>query len=82
MIEANKDHLRVRGDNGDVLFELDEIIKYAIDHQPEMLQSIIIHRGSDLLRADVDPTIYNMYDHLIDIKMALESEDDYDDDEL
>lgn len=82
MIEANKDHLRVRGDNGDVLFELDEIIKYAIDHQPEMLQSIIIHRGAALLKADVDPRLYNMYDHLIEIKMVLENEDDYDEDEL
>lgn len=82
MIAADKDHLRVKGDNGDVLFELDEIIKYAINHQPEMLQSIIIHRGSDLLRADADPTIYNMYDHLIDIKMVLESEDEGYEDEL
>ena len=82
MIEAKQDHLRVRGDNGDVLFELDEIIKYAIDHQPEMLQSIIIHRGGALLTADVDPKLYNMYDHLIDIKMALESEDDEDEDEF
>lgn len=82
MIEANQDRLRVRGDNGDVLFELDEIIKYAIDHQPEMLQAIVIHRGAALLKADVDSRLYNMYDHLIDIKMALESEDEEDENEL
>lgn len=82
MIEATKDRLRVRGDKGDILFELDEIVKYAIDHQPEMLQSIIIHRGADLLAADVNSITYNMYDHLIDIKMALESEDDDYEDEL
>ncbi len=77
MIEANQYRLRVRGDNGDVLFELDEIIKYAINHQPEMLQAIIIHRGKDLLTTDVDSEKYKEFDDLISIKMALESEDDY-----
>lgn len=82
MIEANQDRLRVRGDNGDVLFELDEIIKYAIDHQPEMLQSIIIHRGAALLKADVDSRLYNMYDDLIHIKISLEERGKQDEDEL
>ena len=78
MIEAKQDYLRVRGDNGDVLFELDEIIKYAIDHQPEMLQAIIIHRGSDLLKADVDTRLYNMYDDLIQFKISLEERGEQD----
>lgn len=82
MIEANQDRLRVRGDNGDVLFELDEIIKYAIVHQPEMLQAIIIHRGAELLKADVDPTLYNMYDDLIQIKISLEERGEQDEDEF
>jgi len=82
MIEANQDRLRVRGDNGDVLFELDEIIKYAIDHQPEMLQAIVIHRGAALLKADVDPRLYNMYDDLIHIKISLEERGEHDEDEF
>lgn len=82
MIEANQDRLRVLGDNGDVLFELDEIIKYAIDRQPEMLQAIIIHRGAELLKADVDPRLYNMYNDLIHIKISLEEREEQDEDEL
>lgn len=82
MIEANQDRLRVCGDNGEVLFELDEIIKYAIDHQPEMLQAIIIHRGAKLLKADVDAELYNMYDRLIHIKISLEEREEQDEDEL
>lgn len=72
MIKANKDQLSVRGMNGDVLFELDEIIKYAIDNQPEMLQAIFALRGNDLLTKNVDAKKYNMYEELIKIKLALE----------
>ena len=82
MINADKYALKVQGDNGDVLFELDEIINYAIHKQPEMLQAIIIHRGKDLLTADVDPKKYNVFDDLITIKMHLEEEGDYDEDTL
>lgn len=77
MIKADKYTLKVHGDNGDVLFELDEIINYAIHKQPEMLQAIIIHRGKDLLTADVDPEKYNAFDDLIRIKIALEKGEDY-----
>lgn len=82
MINADKYALKVKGENGDVLFELDEIINYAIHKQPEMLQAIIIHRGKDLLTADVDPEKYKAFDDLIAIKIALEKDGDYDEDEL
>lgn len=78
MINADKYALKVQGDSGDILFELDEIINYAIHKQPEMLQAIIIHRGKDLLTADVNPEKYKAFDDLIVIKMHLEKEGDYD----
>ena len=57
MILANKSRLDINGKNIELFYELDSIIKYAIEEQPEMIQAILSNRGDDMVNAKVNGDI-------------------------
>lgn len=65
MITANKGALDIKGTNLELFIELDEIFKYAIKEQPEIMQVIINNRGEDLLNADTQKEIVALLDVLL-----------------
>lgn len=65
MIIANKGTVTIEGRNIDLFYELNEIFKYAIEEQPEIMQVIINNRGDDLLNAEVKEEIVALLDVLL-----------------
>ena len=78
MIDANKEHLHVKGDFADLLFEFDEIFKAFINHDPEIVQAVVFKRGKQMLSADVDKEHFKVAKDLLAKKIALEKGGDYD----
>lgn len=74
MITANKGTLEIDGKNKELFFELDTIIKWAIEEQPEMMQAIISNRGDDLLNANVREEIVAGLDRILKEAIKLEKE--------
>ncbi len=65
MIIANNGSLEIKGMNIELFTELDEIFKYAIKEQPEIMQVIINNRGDDLLNAEVKEEIVVVLDAVL-----------------